>query len=214
MRVKVHSPWPYFLLASFFALVPVLNNKYPASFFPAIPAFGIEVVMTLGGVCAFVIGLGHWWAILQRTVLAKRLVLEAVENRNSPEDPDENDVITAGRYITRLVRNVDEDLKEIKPDFTMESLGRLQSYLPQLLSEVEDEQSARILLGIVGVYLGETLCRNDHWQWFFKPATDLKQFVYLASVIHKEGKKVDPFALSAKVLTGENSISNVLKDIS
>ncbi len=122
-------------------------------------------------------------------------------------------MITAGRYITRLVRNADEDLKEIKPDFTIESLGRLQGYLPELLGEVEDEESARILLGIVGVYLGETLCRNDHWQWFFKPAPELKQFVYLASEIHKEGKKADPFVLSAEVLTGSRSVHDILKGL-
>ena len=212
-NTKLNSPWPFFFLSALCALVPVLNNKYPASFFPAVPPFAVEVIMTIGGVYAIVIAMGRWWTILQRKTFAKKLVVEVVADRKSPEDPDENDVITAGRFITRLVRNADEDLKEIKPDFTLESLGRLQRYLPQLLSEVEDEQSARITLGIVGVYLGETLCRNRQWQWFFRPAPDLKQFTYLASEIRKEGKNFDPFAFSASVLIGESSIAEVLKEI-
>lgn len=212
-KTKPHSPWPFFLLSALCALVPVLNNKYPASFFPVIPPFAIEVVMTIGGIYGIVIALSRWWILLQRKTFAQKLIMEVTDQRQSPEKPDENDVVSAGRYISRLVRNADEDLKEIKPDFTLESLGRLQRYLPQLLSEVEDEQSARITLGIVGVYLGETLCRNRQWQWFFRPAPDLKQFIYLASEIRKEGKNFDPFAFSASVLIGECSIAEVLKEI-
>ncbi len=206
------SPWPYFFITGLLALVPVLNNQYPAAFFPALSPDWIEVLSVFLGVAASVLGFSRFWAILRQRTYSRKLIQEAVENRHPAEKPDPNDVVAAGRYITRLTRHAEEDLKEIHPDFTLESLKRLERYLPQLMEEVEDGESAVIRLGIVGTYLGETLCRNRGYQWFFAPDPSLKQFVYLVSVLRKGDKTFDPFAAAADCLTGRVKMAQVLKD--
>jgi hypothetical protein len=214
LKAKIlYSPKPYFVLAALFSLIPVLNNKYPNSFFPLVSAGWIEIITTLAGVYAAFKALGYWWAILQFRSEAKAWILQVVQNRQVPETSDHNDVVNAGRYITRLVRNVDEDLREIKPDFTLDSLNRLGCYLPELLMEVDDEESGRIRLGIVGVYIGETLCRAKGWEWFFKSDPSLKQFSFLPSVIHKNGKTIDPFEIASKAFSEKKSLMALLGDI-
>jgi len=210
---ELYSPKPYFVLAALFSLIPVLNNKYPTLFFPSVPAGWVEIVTTIAGVYAVFKALGCWWEILQVRTAAKAWVLEAARNRKVPENPDHNDIVNAGRYVTRLVRNADQDLSEINPDFSMESLKRLEHYLPTLLMEVEDEDSGRIRLGIVGAYVGETLCRTHGWEWFFKADPALKQFSFLPSVVQKKGKAIDPFEASAKALTEKKSLLKLLGDL-
>lgn len=215
MKNKIlYSPKPYFALAAFFSLIPVLNNKYPQLFFSMVPEGWVEIIATLGGVYAAFKALGCWWAILQARAEAKAYVLQAAQNRKAPENPDHNDIVNAGRYVTRLVRNADQDLSEIKPDFSLESLKRLEGYLPTLLMEVEDEDSGRIRLGIVGAYIGETLCRTKGWEWFFKADPALKQFSFLPSVVQKNGKSIDPFEAAARSLTEKKSLIQLLGDLS
>lgn len=214
MKSKIlYSPKPYFVLAALFSLIPVLNNKYPNSFFPLVPAGWVEIITTIAGVYAAFKALGYWWAILQVRSEAKAWILQAGQNRKVPETSDHNDVVNAGRYVARLVRNVDEDLREINPDFSLTSLNRLGRYLSELLMEVEGEESGRIRLGIVGVYIGETLCRAKGWEWFFKSDPSLKQFSFLPSVVHKNGKTIDPFEVAAKAFNEKTSLMGLLGDI-
>jgi len=210
---KIHSPVPYFLLAALFAAVPVLNNQYTAFFFPAISFGWIEVISIFSGVATAIMGFTRGWNILQRRERVKVLVLEALENRHVELNPEPNDVIIAGRNISRLIRNADEDLKEIKPDFSMNSLSRLEHYLPQLMAEIENEEDALIRVGIVGTYLGETLCRNLHWQWFFKSDTALRQFSYLVSVIRWQGKDWDPYVWAADLMVRKRRVKDILKEV-
>lgn len=192
-------------------LVPVLNNKYPAQFFPALSPFAVEFLSVVLGVVAAFLGLSRGWDILQRRVWARELVRQAAANRHAAKNPEINDVNNAGRLISRLVRNADEDLLEIRPDFSGASLRRLQRYLPALLDEIENEEDARIRLGVVGTYLGETACRNSQWQWSFKADPALRQFGYLASAIRKDGKEVDPYAWAGELLHSKKKMKDWLE---
>lgn len=211
MKTKIlYSSKPYFVLAALFSLVSVLNNKYPALFFSAVPE-GLVTVITMGaGIYAAFKGLSYTWAVMQARAEAKAWILQVIQSRKVVENPDPNDVINAGRSVTRLVRNADEDLREIGPDFTLESLDRLERYLPELLMEVESEENARIRLGIVGVYIGETLCRSKGWEWFFKPDTALKQFIFLPSEVRKNGKVIDPFEVASKAFAEKIPLTRLL----
>jgi hypothetical protein len=209
----LYSSKPYFVLAALFSLVPVLNNKYPALFFPSAPEGWVTIIATGAGIYAAFKGLGYAWALIQARAEAKAWIVQVAQNRKVIENPDPNDVINAGRSVTRLVRNVDEDLREIGPDFSWESLGRLEHYLTELLMEVDDEEKAKIRLGIVGIYIGETLCRSKGWEWFFKPDTSLKQFLFLPSVIRKNGKVIDPFETAANAFNEKKSLSRFLSGL-
>jgi hypothetical protein len=125
---------------------------------------------------------------------------------------EENDVDLAGRNISRLVRNSDEDLREIRPDFSFDSIERLRRVLPFLLDEIHNEESARIRLGVVGTYLGEFLCRSGQWQWFFKCDPALRQFGYLTSVVRREGRELDPYAWAALLFSGSRKSVDFLKE--
>src|SRR5690242_18898382 len=156
MANKLHSAWPYFLLAALLGLAPVLNNKYPASFYPAAPSGLVDLICVILGVFAASLGFSRAWNRLQHTASAKTLLGQVAEKRRPLESADPNEVSQSGRIISRLVRNVGEDLKEIGPDFTWDSLKRLQGAFDLLLEEIEDEEDALIRLGVVGTYLGET----------------------------------------------------------
>jgi len=211
LKTKIlYSSKPYFVLAALFSLVPVLNNKYPALFFPAVLDGWVTLITTGAGIYAAFKGLSCAWTVMRARTEAKAWILEVIQSRKIVENPDPNDVINAGRSITRLVRNVDEDLREIVPDFSLESLTRLERYLPELLMEVESEEKARIRLGIVGVYIGETLCRSKGWEWFFKPDTALKQFIFLPSEIRKNGKVIDPFEMASKAFAEKTILTRLL----
>jgi hypothetical protein len=206
----LYSSKPYFFLAALLSLVPVLNNKYPALFFPAVPDGWVTIIATGAGIYAAFKGLSYVWEVMQARAEAKAWIRRVIESRKAVENPDPNDVINAGRSVTRLVRNADEDLREIGPDFSLESLKRMERYLPELLMEVDDDENAKIRLGIVGVYIGETLCRSKGWEWFFKPDTSLKQFIFLPSEIRKNGKVIDPFETASKAFVEKIPLTRLL----
>jgi hypothetical protein len=210
---KLHSPIPHFLATALMGLVPVLNNQYPAQFFPALSPWGVEVVSVFLGVVFAFWGFNRGWLILQRRALARELIRQAVASRHADPIADVNEVNNAGRLITRLVRNTDGDLAEIKPDFSTPSLKRLQRYLPVILEEIETEEGARIRLGVIGVYLGETACRNNGWQWFFQTDTSLRQFGYLASIIRKANQERDVFGWAGDLLAGKKKIGDWLEEM-
>lgn len=209
MPRKLHSPVPYFLLTALWALVPVLNNKYPALFFPALSPGLVELLSVALGAAAAYLGFSRGWDLLHHQARARQLLRQAAEKRNPQARADDNETNAAGRFISRLVRNADEDLKEIQPDFSEHSLKRLDRTLPALLREVENEEDARIRLGIVGAYLGETACRNFNWQWRFKADPDLGRFGYLISSLGREGKETDPFSLAAQWMLGARNLKEI-----
>lgn len=213
MARKLHSPVPYFLFTALLGLVPVLNNKYPTLIFPALSPGLVEILSVGLGVAAAYMGFSRGWDRLQHQAGARQLLRQAAEKRNTLAIAGENDINAAGRFVSRLVRNADEDLSEIKPDFSKHSLKRLDRYLPALLSEVENEEEAWIRLGVVGAYLGETACRNDRWQWHFKADPALGRFGYLVSALRKEGKEVDPFFLAAEWMMGTRNLKAVLESV-
>jgi hypothetical protein len=210
MTQKLHSPYPFFFLTALLGLAPVLSNKYPATYFPAVSPWWVEVVSVGAGVLAAFLGFSRLWAILEQRERARSLVRAVVENRHPVANPRIEEAANPTRIVSRLVRNVDQDLFEIQPDFTLASLYRLQKYLPDLMKEVENEKEARIRLGIVGTYWGETLCRTMGWQWHFRPDPALKQFSYLASVLRKGEKELDPFAWSAELMLGKKTTKDFL----
>lgn len=193
--------------------MPVLNNKYPASFFPGFSPWGVEAFSTFAGVAAATMGFMRLWAHLEKRSRAKALVLEAIGPRHAAENPPENELATVGRFISRLVRNVDEDLREIGPDFSTDSLERLGRFLPKLLQEIESEEDALIRLGVVGIYIGEVGCRNFKWQWHFKADPTLRQFSYLASEVQRQDENLDPFAWAADLMVGKRKISEFMDEI-
>ncbi len=210
---KLHSSWPYFLLVALFGLVPVLNNKFPSQTFPGASPWWVEVASTFAGVAAATMGFLRLWARLEKLARAKVLVLEAAGSRRAVEKPLDNDVASAGRVVSRLVRNVEEDLREIGPDFSKDSVRRLDRFLPKLLEEIGGKEDALIRVGVAGVYLGETACRNNQWEWHFKSDPDLRQFSYLASSIQKQGRNLDPFGWAAELMTGKAKITELIREI-
>jgi len=203
---KFHPSWPYFLLTAVLGLVPVLNNKYPAQFYPALSPWWIEVIAVFGGVVTAFMGFSRGWALLGHFSRAKSLVRETISKRSRPETQDSEGSNNAGRMISRLIRNSDEDLREIAPDFTPSSLRRLARYSPELVKEIETEEDAQIRLGVVGAYLGEIACRNFGWKWKFLADPALGRFSYLVSVVQKEGAELDPFFLAGDLLMGRKAV--------
>jgi hypothetical protein len=196
-----------------FGLVPVLNNKYPVRFFPSFSPWSVEVCSTFAGIAAATLGFMKLWARLEKRARAKALVLEAIGSRHAADHPLDNDVAAVGRIISRLVRNVDEDLREIRPDFSKESLRRLGRFLPKLMEEIGREEEALIRVGVVGVYLGEVACRNFQWQWYFKADLALHQFSYLASNIQRQGRSIDPYAWAADLIAGKGKMAEFAEEI-
>ena len=209
---KTHSPFPFFVLVFLFLSGALLNQGFPSLFFPALgPALVWTFSVALGTAFGFT-AVRRMWTIHGQRRRALELVLKGLAERKVPAEPDENDIINAGRYIARLVRNTDEDLREINPDFSTASLKRLAHYLPDLLDEIGGEADAKIRLGVVGTYLGETLCRCSGWEWFYRADPALRQFEYLGSIIRKEGHALDPYDWAGALFAGQKKIGDLLKE--
>jgi hypothetical protein len=169
--------------------------------------------MGFGGTAFFgVLAFRNYKKINRRRQKALDLITAIIKNRQALLDPSENEVVLAGRVVSRLTRNADEDLREIGADFSLESLGRLSDYLPLLLDEVEVEQDALIRLGVVGTYLGETLCRHRGWNWFFKPDPRLRQFSYLSSIIRRGNRELDPYGWAADLFSRRRRADELLNE--
>lgn len=151
--------------------------------------------------------------VRERRKKAVTLLRAAAKDLQADEKAGENDLGQAGRLITRLVRNSEVDLAEIKPDLSLDSLSRLKRVVPELLDEIHNEEDARIRLGIVGVYIGETLCRTKGWQWDFKARPALHQFTYQASRLKKGETTLDVFEKAAELMTGRLPWGSFLKEV-
>lgn len=213
MTAKTYSPAPFFLLCAIFGGTGFLNGRYPGFFFPAVPLGWVWGISVLGGLLCGGEALRRWAVRLKRLANARALVRKVGEERRPPEGGLESEAANAGRLISRLTRNAEEDLREIGPDFSVASLRRLYRYLPDLLFEIGNEEEARIRLGIVGTYVGETACRNFKWRWFFKADPALRQFNYMVSVIQRQGRETDPYALAQGLMAAGRNIGGVLKEI-
>jgi hypothetical protein len=208
-KLKKVLPWG---VLSFLSILCVVSHWVcPRLFFPV---FEGRWVLNLGiGSMAVFAGLTFQRnrALNRRRRNAADLIRSLADKRQVLESPPENDVILAGRVVSRLVRNADEDLREIDVDFSMASLVRLDRYLPLLLDEIETEEDAFIRLGVVGTYLGETLCRQLGWNWFFKPDPSLRQFSYLSSVIRRGEKELDPFGWAADLFERRRKVDELME---
>ncbi|HET9870137.1 MAG TPA: hypothetical protein VFR02_06565 [bacterium] len=210
---RLRAVAPFAALSLWWALGPVARVLEPGWFFPAWSAAAVW-----GTGAAGALGFG-WLAWRNQARLAGRRrkaasLLRALAARRRPAaDPGENDVILAGRVVSRLVRNADEDLREIGPDFSPASLDRLRRYLPQLLDEVGTEEEGWIRLGVVGTYLGETLCRGGRWRWFFRPDPTLRQFSYTPSLLRRDdGRELDPYGWAAELFGGGKGLEEFWKE--
>lgn len=213
MNAKLRTSIPYFLLAVLLTALPLLNHRYPSSYFPSLPPLGLALACVLAGAWAAFMGSQRLAGFLHERERSRDLIQGAAVARRASVHAEQNDIVSAGRNISRLSRNVDEDLREITPDFSVESLRRLEKVLPLLVAEVRNEGDARVRLGVVGTYLGETLCRHFGWQWLFRADLSLRQFSYLASVLRKSGKELDPYSCAADLLTGKGRIEDILGQV-
>ncbi len=183
---------------------------YPALFFPAFANWAVDLFFVLLGGCAC-------FRILARTRAASRDRRRALEwmnqallkrdEVNAKEGPA---AATAERTLCRLISNSDMDLREIRPDYSEESLLRLQAFMPELLEEINSGTDAMIRLGVAGSYLGETACRNWGWKWKFRSEPSLKQFEYLVSSLDRAGEQVDPFRLALNLFTGLSKARGII----
>ncbi len=211
-KAKAILPWAS--LSFLFILAVFSHGVCPEFFFPAFDGRSILILGALGvavfGALAFQKNAG----INRRRREASRLI-QALRGKRAPlGEPTENEVILAGRVVSRLTRNADEDLREINPDFSLASLHRLIRYLPLLLDEVECEEDALIRWGVVGTYLGETLCRQAGWNWFFKPDPALRQFSFLSSVLQRgPGRELDPYAWAADLFDRRRGLAGLLDEV-
>ena len=209
---KVRRVAPPALLAFLSALSIGLHQLSPRLFFPAWPGPWVLILGLAGLVFFGLFAFQKYRGIHSRRQKALALIDSILQKRRALLDPPQNEVILAGRVVARLARNADEDLREITADFSPESLARLDAYLPLLLDEAGGEPEALIRLGVVGTYLGETLCRHRGWNWFFKPDPSLKQFSYLPSVIRRGGRELDPYAWAGDLFGRRRSAADLLNE--
>ena len=206
--MRLHTPLPFFLLAVLFGLSPILRVFFPQDFFPAVPSvwmgIGAFPLFALSGYLAF----ARLGKIYRRRDRAQNLIQNAIQSRSFSTSPSDNDLAIADRTISRLAGHADVDLSEINPEFSLNSLLRLEPCLGALLEEIETPEDALIRLGVVGAYLGETACRFSKWTWYFKSDPGLKQFGFLCSIIkNQKGDELDPYAWAADLLVGRKKVN-------
>jgi hypothetical protein len=195
-------PAAYYFLSVLCLAAPAGQKLFPSMVFPA---FAPPVVSLAGMVSALgfaLRGLTLGRAMFRKRREARSLVRKALQERNPSGYLTGPAADGAGRTLSRVLRNADEDLREINPDFSLESLFRLVGLLPLLLDEIRNEKEAKIRLGVVGAYLGETAGRLWGWQWKFQSDPALRQFEFLASVLEQGEDRVDPFELAGELFEG------------
>lgn len=210
MTLKFPSlPAAYGLLASLALGALAGHLLLPALFFPAGPAVLVFVLFP-----ALAAGsLGRLYFLRQTRNKKREMGLgflrQAIEKRDLSRALSGPGAGTAERTLTRLVQNADADLSEIQPDFSQASLERLAGLLPELLEEIQNETDALIRWGVVGVYLGETACRQWGWHWNFRADPALRQFDYLVSGLERAGEPADPFDWAADLFMNRITASGL-----
>ena len=132
---------------------------FPSVFFPALPDWAAGLTWDLVALACITRVWFLYKATWKRRTTARLIIEKSIHDRNPQRCLTGSSADTAQRTLSRVIRNSDEDLREIIPDFTAASLHRLSGFLPKLLDEIQNETDARIRLGVVGTYLGETACR-------------------------------------------------------
>ena len=211
-KIKTILPWG--VLSFLFILAVLFHGVCPRFFFPAFDGRQILILGALGMAAFGALAFERSLSLSRRRRKASRLIRSLAGKRSPLSDPSENDVILAGRVVSRLTRNADEDLREINPDFSLASLHRLVRYLPLLLDEVQNEEDAFIRWGVAGTYIGETLCRQAGWNWFFKPDPALRQFSFLSSVLRQGGgRELDPYLWAVDLFDHRRGLSVLLDEV-
>lgn len=212
-RNAIPSPIPYIALAGVCAGALAGSQFFPDFFFPAFGSWVIGLFWDLAALGAAWRAWGLYQALWKGRAEAIARIEFLLRNRNSQKIQMGSSADTAGRTLSRVIRNADEDLKEINPDFTLDSLIRLSGFLPNLLDEIQSETDAKIRLGVVGAYLGETACRLWGWQWKFQSETSLRQFEYLVSILEKGKDRVDPFELAGELFSNKLKSGDLIQKL-
>ncbi len=197
------SPTPYLALSGLCLAAMAGNQLFPLFFFPAfapwVSGLALDLLALSSALRAWVL----YQALWKRRATALGLVEKILQGRDPKTFRTGSSADTAQRTLSRVIRNADEDLREISPDYSAASLSRLADFLPKLLDEMNTETDAMIRLGVAGAYIGETACRLWEWEWKFQADPSLRQFEYLASILDRQGISVDPFELAQKCYSGK-----------
>ncbi len=210
---KLHSSWPYFFLVALLGLIPVLNNKYPAQYFPGLSPWWIEVFSTFAGISAATIGFMRLWARSRKKARAGNLVLEAVGSRHPAENPSENDVDGAGRLVSRLVRNVDEDLREIVPDFPRIRSGAWADSCRSCWRKSSGRKTPSSAWEWRGFTWGRPPAGMTNGSGASTPIRPCASSAIYPPASKKREKLLDPFLWAADLMAGKGRMSEFIKEI-
>ena len=180
-------------MAALFLSAGVFQSLYPGFFGGGIPSVWVWGFSLAGAAVFSSLGWGRTRRATRAQSGARDWVRRAIQDRQPALRPEPNDLRTVQRNIGRLERHVEEDLREIQPDFTLASLDRLTGHRNDFLAEVDGFEQARLLLGVLGAYVGCTLVRSKGWEWLWRADPLLKQFSFQASLVRKGGLEFDPF---------------------
>jgi hypothetical protein len=197
------SPIPYLALSGVCLAAMAGDQLFTFFFFPAfapwVAGLALDLLALFSALRAWVL----YQALWKRRTDALNLVEKILRGRDAKTFKTGPSADTAQRTLSRVIRNADEDLREIAPDYSEVSLSRLADFLPKLLDEMNTETDAMIRLGVAGAYIGETACRLWKWEWKFQADPSLRQFEYLASVLERQGASIDPFELAQQCFSGK-----------
>jgi hypothetical protein len=202
-------------LAVWFLLLGIANQARPYVFFFGIAPVWIWGIAILGfGIFGF-IGARSIYVSHSQHVQALNLVERTLKDRQSDPHIFDEEKSKIERSISRLSRNMEANLFEIHPDFSLRSIDRLKKVIPAFLNEIQTEFDAKIRIGILGVYIGETLCRNLKLRWKFQSDSQDAVFPFLSSIIGSETDPCDPFQLARIFLMdfkeGRKQVKDYLK---
>ncbi len=171
----------------------VFRSLAPGLFGVGIPSIWIWAFSLVGAGVFSSLGWGRARTAARTQSTACGWVRRAIRDRQQALRPEPNDLRTVQRNLSRLERNVESDLGEIRPDFSRESIARLSAIRGEILTEIDSPAQARILLGVLGAYLGATLSRSPGWAWVWRTDPLLKQFAFQVSTVRKGEVEYDPF---------------------
>lgn len=203
----------FFGAALYLLVTALLNTVWPELFFSKVSVPWVWGVAGIGSLILISLA-----SCLRRLREARRRAgranIEAAErHRPAVENPGPQQRAASAKLLERLIGHAGEDLKEIRPDFTLASLRRLEKSLPALLEESADPLDARILLGIVGVYLGETLRAAYKGEWRLGAAPSLGRFTYQACRLRFSGKEWDPFFAARRWFASEVRWRDLVEEV-
>lgn len=203
----------FFGAALYLLVSALLNTLWPDLFFSKASVPWVWAGAGTGSLILTTLA-SHLRRLRQAQRKAGRENIETAEqNRPAVENPTREQRAASAKLLERLIAHAGEDLKEIRPDFTLASLRRLEKNLPVLLEESADPLDARILLGIVGVYLGETLRAAYKGEWILGAAPSLGRFTYQACRLRFSKKEWDPFFAARRWFANEVRWRDLVEEV-